>query len=439
MTSIATTPPRETVMQQAWRYQLWGKSHIKTCQGKTVEIVDAGKFNTGAGPDFKDARIRVDGKIWAGNIEIHRMASDWYRHGHHTDRAYDNVVLHVVGCDDCRVQSPDGNEILQTCMDVGTGFDSMFNSLLYNTRLVLPMCGDYMPTIKSVFKTDWITALAYERLYRKANDVLKRLEAESGNWLQTIFVTLARGLGYGVNADNMERTARSIPFTVLLKHTDNIETIEAILFGQAGLLNLETPRDEYEATLVREYKFYSHKYGLSSPGQLHWQHSSRSMSNTPWRRMAILARMVYNNGSRLGTSLYEAPSMQAIRDFLDIRLSIYWNYAFAFGRTSAMPMSALGKESRDLIVINVLVPIIFAHGLERGRYELLDAAVELLEKTDGEKNSITRGFRAVGIDSPDAFTSQALIQLHREYCERRRCLECRIGNLLLADFIHLGM
>ena len=425
-------------MQQVWRFRLWGAGRITTNQGKTIEVVEAGKLNTGPGPDFKDARIKIDDNLWIGNIEIHRHASDWYRHGHQNDSAYDNVVLHVVGVDDCRVQRADGSEVLQTTMQVDPEFNSMFNDFLHNPHLVLPMCGNSLPEIASIFKTDWITSLAFERLIRKADDILVRLKAEAGDWLQTVFISLARGLGFGTNADNMERLARSLPMKILLKHSDNIQTIEAMLFGQAGLLHLDSPADEYEARLAREYKFYAYKYGLTQPEPMHWQMSVRNIANTPYRRIALLARIIQLNGANLGASLSQSESLQTIRNLIDVRLSEYWIYSFSFGRTSATRMSTIGQQSHDLLAINVLVPLIYAKGIESGNYSLTDTAVRLWEKLDAERNSITRGFQEYGIEAQNAFTSQALIQLHREYCERRRCPECRLGHRLLSSRVTIG-
>lgn len=428
-------PPNENAMQQAWRFRLWGTGRLRTVQGAIVRIVEAGKLNTGPGPDFRDAKIEEDGQIWTGSIEIHRRASDWYRHGHDEDQAYDNVILHVVGEDDCKIQRKDGTEVAQVVMGIDNGFVNLFNGLLNNPSYVLPMCGNVLDTVADIFKTDWITALAFERIARKTNDILTRLNSESGNWFQTVFVTLARGLGFGTNADNMERVARSIPFKFLLRHTDNLEAVEAILFGQAGLLDEKNPRDEYEANLAREYRFYAQKYGLTAIEKPIWHLSVRNQSNTPYRRLAILAKIVCEHGTEIGSRLCEQAEIGYVRKFFNVKLSEYWTYSFSFGYTSANRMSSLGKQSQDLLIINVLAPLVYARGLEAGNAELLDAATALWEGVEGEKNGIIRGFEGFGIEARTAFESQALIQLHKEYCERRRCPECRIGHRLLSSYI----
>lgn len=435
MTARTVTPPSEIAMQQAWRFRLWGTGRLATSQGKWVEVLDAGKLNNGPGPDFRDARIRVDGRVWVGSIEIHRRASDWLRHGHDGDNAYANVILHVVGDDDCRINRPDGTEVLQTVMSIDEGFAPLFNGLLNSQRYVLPMCGDSLSEVEDIFRTDWLTALAFERLNRKADDVTERLNSVSGDWLQTVFVTLARGLGFGANADNMERMARSVPVRRLLQHSDNIETVEAMLFGQAGLLSAQNPADSYEKYLMSEYAFYARKFGLAPIERPVWQMSARNMSNTPHRRIALLAAIVRQYGSDLARRLAGDAVAPGKILFSDVTLSEYWTYSYAFGRTSGSRLSTMGRQSRELLLINVIAPLVYARGLATGRYEYLDRAVALWESLPGEQNSITKGFEAHGIEIRDAFTGQALIQLHREYCERRRCPECRLGHRLLSSFI----
>lgn len=437
MSNAPIVPPNELAMQQAWRFRLWGSGRMQTSQGTTVDIIEAGKLNNRGGPDFHDARIRIDDALMVGCVEIHQRASDWHRHGHDGDSAYDNVILHVVGQDDCRIMRGD-REIPQVVMRIDGSFAEFFNRLLNSYSYVLPMCGGALADVLDIFKTDWLTALAFERLLRKSNDVSGRLEANAGDWFQTVYVTLARGLGFGNNADNMERTARSVPFRVLLKHSDSIETVEAILFGQAGLLNPRQPADGYEEALCREYAFYSRKYNLKAITSPVWQMSTRSAANTPFRRIALLARLICTHGTNLGNRLCERVDMDRLRSFLCVPPSEYWCYNYAFGRRATSRMTSLGRQSQDLLIINVLAPLVYARALETSRTELMDFAVSLWENTPAEQNGITRGFEKHGIKADDAFTSQALIQLHRQYCERRRCPECRLGHRLLSSHITIS-
>lgn len=434
MHSTATIP-NEAAMQQAWRYRMWGAGTFRSVQGQTVRILDAGVFNNGAGPDFSNARIKIGQTVLAGCVEIHRLASDWHRHGHDGDEAYRNVVLHVVGKDDCRITAPDGSEVLQLVMDIETGFENFFNRLLTDAHYVLPMCGDRLDMVKGIFRTDWLTGLAFERLFRKADDTRRCLADDNGDWLQTVFIMLARGLGFGTNADNMERVARSTPFRKLLRHTDDNEAVEAILLGQGGLLNFASPADSYEEKLCREYAFYRQKYDLTPISQPIWHLSARNVANTPYRRLAFLARLICTHGADIASRLTTNVSAERFHRFLNVDVSTYWQTHYAFARPTASRLSALGAQSRDLLIINVLTPLVFARGLETNNTEMLDAAVNLWQTTAPEKNAITRGFERFEVEVDSAFTSQALIQLHREYCEKRKCLECRLGHRLLSNFI----
>ena len=422
-------------MQQAWRYRLWGTGRLSTVQGKTVRVLDPGKLNNGPGPDFYDARISVEGVVLAGCVEMHRYASDWHSHGHDNDRRYDNVILHVVADDDCRIHNDSGEEIMQTVMRIDNKFVSVYNTLLTSRQYVLPMCGSHIDDIEHVFQTDWLTALTYERMLRKAEDVKKRLDETTGDWLTAAFVTLARGFGFGTNADNMERLARTLPYKTMMRHADRIEAVEAMLFGQASLLNHSHPADEYEAMLAREYKFYAIKYGLTPIDSPIWGMNVRNTGNSPYRRIAVLARIVQKYGVDLGSRLTSISTTADAHSFLDIDENPYWRQHYAFGRSVSNRQTALGKQSRDLLVINVLAPLLYARGLQTARIQLLDAAMCLWEETAPEQNAITRGFDSFGIKATSASVSQALIQLHREYCERRRCASCRLGHRIMSQYI----
>lgn len=437
--SASVILPSESTLQQIWRYQIWQSPNTLTVDGEKVAIISPGKYNNGKGPDFSEARIRIDGQEWVGSVEIHVRAGDWYRHGHDRDNAYDNVILHVVAWDDAVIyRRTDGGVIPQIVINVNPAFNDTFNYLLHGKRYVLPHCGQYITSLENIIKTDWITALAFERLQRKADDIRQRLAFNNGDWCQTTFVTLARGLGFGTNAQTMEMVARSIPFRVMLKHADNPETIEALLLGQAGLLNHASPHDLYEKQLCTEHKFYAHKYGLIPVPNAVWQTSSRNGYNTPHRRLALLARITAMHSIDLGINLCESTAAGASRELFDVELNYYWTTHATFGRNITTRPYAIGRQTTDLLTINVLAPLVYHRGEQTGRDDLQDAAIEMLEHTKPENNSIVRGFNEYNFKAPDAFTSQALVQLHREYCENGRCLECRLGYRILSNHISMA-
>lgn len=426
--------PDERVMQQVWRFRLWREQNPVTSTGETIEIIDQGLLNTGPGPDFFNAKVKIGDQLWAGAVEVHVRASDWHRHGHDGDPAYRNVILHVVAVDDVGIERADGMEIPQVVMSVDDVFADTFNRLLTADRLVLPSCGDYLRDIASVLITDWVSALGMERLQDKAAHVADILDRSVGDWQQTAYVMLARGLGFGYNADAMESVARSVPVTTLLRHSDNLDAIQAILFGQAGML--DRPADTYSAALARDYAFYSHKYGLRRPDVV-WNNTSRNGINTPERRLGLLASLIANDRFGIARLLSETTSVDAIREALTVNISPYWTTHTRFGRPSSSQLSSsvLGRGSMDLLIINVIAPLMYLRGERNGSWRMTDAAVALLEQLKAESNSIVRGFADFGVTARDAFTSQALIQLHRRYCEPRKCLDCRLGHRMLARHV----
>lgn len=423
-------------MQQIWRYRLWNAPRLRTVVGDDVEVVNPGIYNNVSGPDFLAARIRIGGRMWVGSVEMHIRASDWHRHGHDGDPAYENVILHVVGDDDCDIQRADGTTIPVVVMSVEWGFVEAFNNLLHPKSLVLPTCGERLRDIASVIITSWVASLGMERLQRKADDVGQRLATTNGDWLQTVFVTVARGLGFGRNAQPMEQLARSIPIRTLLKHSDSPQIVEALLFGQAGLLRGDNAADDYERTLRRDYDFYATKYSLRPITNPVWHMSSRNGINTPHRRIALLAELVSTHAYQLGSAMGETTDLDAAERLFAARLAPYWTTHSSFGvtvngRASACP----GRQSVDLLIINVLIPILYHRADSVGDYRTMDCAVDMLEHMRAEDNSIVRGFADYDVKARDAFTSQALVQLHREYCEPRRCLDCRLGHRMIAEHI----
>ena len=424
--------PNEMILQQVWRFRLWRcQGRPKATDGTPVEIIDPGLLNTGPGPDFFNAKVRIAGQLWAGSVEIHVRASDWHRHGHDGDPAYSNVVLHVVAVDDTAIKRPDGSVIPQLIMSVDSFFVGAFNRLLTADRLVLPSCGDRLRDIAPIVLTDWTSALGMERLQAKADHVREILDRNAGDWLQTAYIVLARGLGFGYNADAMEQLARSLPIKTLIRHGDDLNTIQSLLFGQAGML--EKSEDDYTSMLADEYAFYKTKYGLRQP-EILWKNSSRSGTNTPERRIAQLAAIVARDSFNIARTLSETVDVTHARDLFAVPLSEYWTTHTRFGRPSPRRLAptALGQSTIDLLIINVIAPLVYLRGELTDNWDLTDGAVNILETTRAENNTIIRGFADFGVKARDAFTSQALIQLHNGYCTPRRCLDCRLGHRMLA-------
>lgn len=418
-------------MQYVWQHRLWNPAGMSTVDGRAVRIIDPGLLNTGAGPDFFNAKVSIDGELWAGNVEIHYRASDWRRHGHDNDPAYDSVILHVVDKDDMPVRRHDGRIIPQMRMPCSPEFSRHCSDLMGASPSGLP-CASAIAAMPGVYLTDWVTALGYERVYRKSDHLSALAHRLKGDWEEVAYITLARAMGFGVNNDTFERLAMSLPLKFLRKHADSPLSVEALLFGQAGLLDLSSDGDDpYVGSLVNEYRFLSHKFGLKplSPGA--WRLGRMRPWNFPHRRVATLAEIVARCG-HIMSSLLAIDCEEKAAEFFNFALSGYWSRHYRFGASSAQIERAVSASSVRLLMINAVVPLLHAYATSRGDDCLRDGAVDMLRRLKPESNSIVAMFTAAGIPCRDAFTSQALIQLRCEYCEQRKCLYCRVGHRMLA-------
>ena len=422
----------EKLMQYVWQHRLWLQRDMVTVDGRRVEVIDQGRLNVDSGPDFFNAKVRIDGEMWAGNVEIHVRASDWRRHGHDSDRAYDTVVLHVVGMDDAEVRRRDGSVIPQLLMPCASDFSERYARMVGNPLSELACAAD-VGSLPGVFLDDWLSALSFERLYGKVDRIMGLLERFRGSWAEVVYVTLARALGFGVNSEPFERLALGLPVRVMMKHRDSLLSVESMLFGQAGFLEGDAAGsdDGYVRRLADEYRFLSNKFGLRPCADMGWKLSRMRPQNFPHRRIAALAAYVHG-GFDVGHAVFEASDEEELRRAFSVELTGYWASRYSFASPSACTPSALGRGSVSLLIINVAVPLIYARGLWEGDTVMQDRAVDILMGLRPERNSIVGLFESAGIRCRDAFTSQALIQLRRGYCELRKCLFCRIGHRLLA-------
>lgn len=416
-------------MHYVWQHKLWRPADMTTVDGRRVQVIDPGLHNNDAGPDFFNAKLVIGGETWCGNVEIHVRASDWMRHGHHNDMAYDSVVLHVVGVDDARITRADGKEIPQVLMpcspDFRNRYDSMVNSPDY------PACHAEIGKVPQLYITDWLSSLAYERLYQKVERITALLERLNGNWAETVYVTLARGLGFGTNAEPFERLALSVPLHCLLKHRDSYEAVEGALFGQAGFLDNPGDNSHYVMRMQQEFEFMTRKFSLSRPQSLGWRMARMRPQNFPHRRIATLAALICQ-GFRVASDIFAVTTEDDARRLFNIELTGYWARRYNFTADSAPSVRALSRDSVTVLIINVVVPILYAYGLVYDDAARREAAVALLQSLGAESNTVVRSFVDAGVECRDAFISQALVQLRRAYCEQRKCLYCRIGHMLLA-------
>ncbi len=419
-------------MQYVWEHRLWNPPSITTNDGRTVRIIDPGRINTDAGPDFFNAKIEIDGCLWVGNVEIHCRASDWKRHGHCADKAYDSVVLHVVEKDDCPVFRSNGERIPQVEMRCSPRFYDHYASLV-DAKVELP-CKRVIAALSPLEKAEWVEAMAFERLQAKSNRIKRLLEHFNGSWEDACYVTLARNIGFGTNNDAFERLAMSLPLRLLRKHSDSLLQLEALFFGQAGMLDdaVRHSDDRYYEQLCREYGFLQNKFSLRRPEGLVWKSFRMRPQNFPYRRIALLAHFV-EGGFRLMADLLATDGDELqLRSIFSAELTGYWQNHYSFGNESDVKSASLGNSSIDILLINTVAPLYYTYGEMTDSYDRMENAINLLEKLKPEKNSIVARFSAAGLNADSALVSQAVLQVCNEYCQPRKCLYCKVGHKLLS-------
>lgn len=422
----------EELIHYVWKHKIFPLHELRTTDGRLVEVVDPGLHNLGSGPDFFNAKVRIGGQLWVGNIEIHVRASDWFRHHHDADPAYDNVVLHVVMISDADIPYPGAHDriIPQMLLPVPEWVRDNYDQLSRSDTF--PPCAKEVSSFPRLMVHSWLSALQVERLEQRSQAVKDRWEQLGRDWETTLFVSIARNFGFGKNGDAFEQWAKSFPLIALGKHRDSLFQIEAVFFGQAGLLN--EPHDDYGDYYVRlrnEYTFMRHKFAFKPIEPSLWTRKVRPES-FPEVRIAQLA-MLYYRGNLSLSKLIAAADMESIyRLFLPEKtepcVSEYWLSHYSF-KASESPASdkRISKSSVNLVAVNSVVPFLFAYGRYKGNDELCDRSFDLMESLPAESNSFISKWNEAGIHCDSAADSQALMQLSKNYCERRNCLRCRFG------------
>lgn len=419
----------EQLYHYIWKTGLKGP-FFKDVDGSDIEVIDPGVHNHDSGPDFFNSKIKINGEEWVGNVEIHVKASDWHRHGHSEDPAYDNVILHVVGVSDKRIIRADGTEIAQ--------IELTFPEKFFLTYLTLsegshgPKCSSLLQTLPDLNKTDWLETLGVERMQDKARRVKEIYSLTGGDWEQTCFILLARGLGFGLNGDTFEMLAKSLPLKILHHHSDNLFQIEALLFGQAAMLDATMYMfDDYFQSLCREYYFLSKKYGLKPMRAGLWKYSRTRPQNFPHRRIAYLANASLEGFSLFSRLLDASDTTNDLMGVFDMKAEGYWKNHYSFDTEYRDVPSELSRSSRILLTINVAIPILYAYAAETGNPDLGEKVTGMMQALPPENNSLVREWQTLGFEAKDALRSQALIHLRKEYCERNKCIYCRFGHHFL--------
>lgn len=420
----------EQILHYVWRHRLFDKN-LKTNNGEPVEVIDVGLPNMDGGPDFFNSKVKIGGKIWVGNIEIHQSSKDWFAHKHDQDKAYNSVILHIVEFADVEVFDASQRSIPQCEIRYPQQIKENIQFLL-NKEIPMACC-NYLKDMDQLYVRSWINSLTIERLERKCNDVFSLADRFRNSWASVFYVLLSRSMGFGLNSDAFERLALSIPLNYILKHSDSSFQVEALLFGQAGILDsIKSDGDEYTERLKKEYLFLKNKYSLSPLDKHIFKTLRVRPTGSPHIRIAQLATLL-TNIQGLYSKVLNSKSVGQIRLLLHMNASEYWQTHYSLGEKSPFKRKYIGDSSLDILIINAVVPIVFAAGKYKDDQSYIDRAMSFLEGLKPESNSIIKLFGQYGIRSESAYDSQALIQLKREYCEKKKCLFCRIGYNILSQ------
>ena len=413
----------EQLLHYVWKHKIFPLKELKTTTGQQVEVTDTGLANTDAGPDFFNAKLKLDGVLWIGNIEIHERSSDWFKHGHHADAGYNSVILHIASEIDTEISRSNGERIPQIQLICPEAVRTNYKELLETDSY--PPCYRIIPSLPPFTAHSWMTALQMERFEQKATLLNERLKRCQGNWEDAFFITLARNFGFGLNGDAFETWAHRLPFRAVDKHRNDLFQIEAIFFGQAGILE-DSDGDGYYLRLKKEYTYLQHKFGLIPMDASLWRFLRLRPANFPHIRIAQLA-CLYHRAYGLLSRIMETETLQGVRDILKGGTSEYWLTHYTFGGSSPSRPKTLSNTSLDLLIINTVVTFLYAYGLHKGNRVLCARAGSFLEELKAENNYITRMWEQCGMKASNAADSQALIQLKKEYCDKKKCLYCRIG------------
>lgn len=419
---------KEDLLQFIWRYRLLKPVELHTISSDPVEIIKCGELNNHAGPDFTEARVKIGGTEWAGSIEIHKVSGDWFLHQHHTDKAYDNVILHVVFEYDKPVYNSKGQRI--PCLELKNFLSEDIPGkyeILYQSKQQIP-CGSLFMEVPAITREAWLNRLLVERMEEKTAFIKELFTFTGNNWEEVFYLLLFKNFGFKVNGDAFLQIAKSIPLSVLLKHSDSLLQTEALLYGQGGLLPANL-KDGYPKALVKEYEFLKHKYDLTPiPHKLKFLRLRPQ--NFPTLRIAQLAHFILKY-QHCFSKIRESNSVKEVMSLFETGVSDYWKSHYVFDEESDRKEKKLGRASIENILINSVCPLLFFYGKEKGEERFTERAIAWYEAIKPEKNSITGYFSDLGYIPQCAAHSQGLIQLYQAYCAPKKCLQCSIGASIL--------
>jgi hypothetical protein len=419
---------KEDFLHYLWRFKKFETLNLRTTQNEQIIITKTGDYLELAGPDFFNAQIKIGEQKWAGNIEIHLKSSDWYVHGHEKDVAYENVILHVVWEHDTEIFGKTNTEIPVLVLKnyVSSEIINNYNSLVSPKSWI--SCEKNIAKIDEFVFKNWQERLFFERLERKSKFIYDLLEETNQDWEAVLFCLLAKNFGLNTNGNTFLQIAKSIPFSIIRKESFEVENLEALLLGTAGLLDADK-EDVYFKDLKIRYFYLLHKYQLNQVYTDPVQFFKHRPDNFPTIRLSQLAYL-YNKHQNLFSKIIYSKSIKNVYELFHVSASFYWQNHYQFDKESPKKSKSLSKSFIDLLILNTIIPIQFAYSNIMAETNFEDL-ITLMNEVAPEKNSIIVKFESFGIASKNAFDTQSLLQLKNEYCNKNACLKCVIGMELL--------
>lgn len=418
----------EEFLYYVWQNKLFFKEDFYDSDGNKIEVIETGKRNTDSGPDFFYSKIKIDDTLWAGNVEIHINSSDWNKHRHSSDKSFDNVILHIVINKDSETYRTNGEKIPVAVLKFDNSHFERYR-LLVSKNGTIP-CFDFIKDIDSFVINSWLSALLYERLENKTEYVREISTQTKNNKEETFYILTAKAFGFNVNGLPFELLAKSLPLNILAKHKSNLFQIEALLFGQSGLLSEIDCEDEYFKNLKKEYQFLKTKYSLKEIDGSIWKFMRMRPANFPTIRISQFANLVFLS-SHLYSKILEAESIEKLENYFQIKASEYWDTHYTFGKLSDKKIKHFGNSAIKNLIINTIIPTLFIFGKDSGNEEISEKAITFLENSKTESNNIITEWEKTGVTIKSAFDSQAIIHLYKNYCQNKKCLNCRIGQKII--------
>lgn len=416
----------EAFLQYVWQHQLMCLDKLCTTDNEPISVISIGTFNTNAGPDFLNAKIKIGNTIWAGDVEVHIKSSDWNNHQHQFQKTYNSVILHAVSVFEGDVFRENGQKIPTIVLPILTHIEHNYMSLKDLKSGI--RCKSQIKDVDSIRISMFLERLVAERFEQKSSAILELFSKTNNNWEETLYQLLARSFGFKTNSDAFEAMAKSLPYSVIAKHHDNLFQIESLLFGQANIWS-DAP-DDYEQSLQKEAKFLQKKYKLTPISSTWWKFARMRPYNFPTIRIAQFAKLLFQT-EHLVSHLIECRTIEEITHCFACKASEYWDTHFSLSKISPKHNTKLGQQGIQSIVINTVIPFLFTYGKERQLEAICERSYHFLISLTAEKNTIISQWNNANIKTVNAFETQGLIQLYNAYCSLGRCTRCAIGHIIL--------